>query len=198
MHKHLLIVIWLYNYFKTCQMEFLLQSYLTDTVLRYFNMRGENALPDFSCSERRNSIFSRERLKPSDMIYMIVCYENTHNCLHRNVNILKKLAYGCRWNSGIYQYSMELIAQVITISAASATMTAKIQFHKFFVHWCQRYLSYDLSEILFPDLQQIVFFPITGLKFITFSYFYPSEFKRYLPTNNKHFKIHKYVSSWCK
>jgi hypothetical protein len=36
---------------------------------------------------------------------------------------------------------MELVTQVITISAASTAKTAKIQFHQYFVTWSQRYIS---------------------------------------------------------
>jgi hypothetical protein len=49
---------------------------------------------------------------------------------------------------------MELVAQVITISAASAAEAAKIQFHKFFVHWGQRYISYALIEIPIYDFSK--------------------------------------------
>lgn len=36
---------------------------------------------------------------------------------------------------------MELVTQVITISAASTAKTAKIQFPQYFVHWSQKYKS---------------------------------------------------------
>ena len=67
------------------------------------------------------------------MIYMIVRDKNAHDGLHGNTHVFQELSDCSRWNPCIDQYAMKLITYVITIPAASAAETAKIQFHCFFV-----------------------------------------------------------------
>ena len=92
-------------------------------------MPGDNTFPDFMGGEDRQIVFSCEQFQSPDMISMHVCYQYTHNSLHGYTLVLQELSNGSCWNSGIDQNAIILITNVVAVTAAAATKTAKIQFH---------------------------------------------------------------------
>ena len=78
---------------------------------------------------------------------MIVSYQYTHYGLHGYTHVLQGLANSTCWNSCINQYTIKLITKVITVSAATTTKTAKIQFHQCSVERGQRYITGGTSDV---------------------------------------------------
>ena len=98
------------------------------------------SFPDFMGGEDRQIVFPGEQFQSPDMIRMVVCYQYTHNRLYGYALVLQKLANSSCWNSDINQYAIKLITDVITVSAATTTKTAKIQFHQCSFEREQRYI----------------------------------------------------------
>ena len=66
------------------------------------------------------------------MICMVVCYEDTHDYVHRDISGIQEFTDRGRRNPGIDKNTVKFISKVIAISAAAAAQTAKKQIHKNF------------------------------------------------------------------
>ena len=91
-------------------------------------------------SEDRQIVFPGEQFQSPDMIRMVVCYQYTHNSLKGYAIVFQELSNVPCWNSCINQYTIKLISEVITVPAATATKTAKVQFHQCSFERRQRYV----------------------------------------------------------
>jgi len=63
---------------------------LPDAILRYLPLAGDYAVPYFTGSEYRKICLSGKNLQPFNVIVVVVSYQDPHNGMYRNINILEE------------------------------------------------------------------------------------------------------------